>query len=771
MIVDTGYYIFSFLITLISFVIRDFVVPLFVWRKYLKGKSLGYKFWFCVITQAALLINLVLLLGFFNICNRWTILLCLFLIYGLISWNFSDKNIFRRMKHFLHEFRLAGKEDKLLRYLGLNVTNGLKTILKSVRGSFNGRGFRKHFLQGIGLATIVVYNLWFLTYNTMRYHSFQFSDIPVHQSWIYALEKGTLFADGIYPFGMHAMVYIIRIIFGINLRTILLYAGVYQTILLVIGLYILAGKLFYAKYTPLTVVTVFSLMLNQDRYAGSLPQEAGMFAIVGVAYFMMSVLHEEREHFVIEGDSGLRRAFRFRPYMNRRYMNTNALLLMLCVALVISYHFYTAIGAICFVIAIGMSYLPRILKKQYFIPLLSCGILGAMIAVIPFGACLAKGIPFQASMAWATSVIAGEQWQGNDQDYISQLADEKQLDLPDSTGADREEGEDVKTRIQSMSPQEFLRYYFRTIFDFTSNKMFKESVSWVMFACLLAGFLLGLLMHLKGKLRNIGRDYLAIIGYMFLLFTLGCAKPLGIVELVEMARISTFTEPFIGFVFMLPVDFAFRILGVWKNRYYQSFLKLLSAAVCIGAVVVIVVAGWYHNYFKVYQAYYNEAEYVLRKIKQSYDKHTYTIVSPMEEYYDVLDYGYHMQLSEFVNMVNGNQDEFRFPTGYVFFFIEKRVLKDYFYGSVYVNLEYAAKDFTYKADTLDYFYQRAIIESQAYYWAKEFEKMYPHEFRVFFEDDIYVVYLLEQNTYAPFSLQFDYMAPYQAEIEANGWSN
>ena len=99
------------------------------------------------------------------------------------------------------------------------------------------------------------------------------------------------------------------------------------------------------------------------------------------------------------------------------------------------------------------------------------------------------------------------------------------------------------------------------------------------------------------------------------------------------------------------------------------------------------------------------------------------------------------------------------------------MLKDYFYDSVHVDLEYAAKDFTYKADSLDYFYQRATIESQAYFWAQEFQKLYPNEFRVFFEDDIYVVYLLEQNIFSPFSLQFDYMAPYQAEIEANGWNN
>lgn len=107
-------------------------------------------------------------------------------------------------------------------------------------------------------------------------------------------------------------------------------------------------------------------------------------------------------------------------------------------------------------------------------------------------------------------------------------------------------------------------------------------------------------------------------------------------------------------------------------------------------------------------------------------------------------------------MIDENEAEFVFPTKYVFFFIEKTVINDYNYGQVEVNQQYANMDFIFLQDAQDYYFQRAIIESKAYYWAKEFERLYPRNFKIFFEDDIYIVYRLEQNTYSPFRLQIDY---------------
>jgi hypothetical protein len=694
----------------------------------------------------------------------------------LIVWNFSDKKLFYRWKNITDTVWSAYKEERLTKLFVNQSVRIWKNFWKTVWSFQVWKYIKKNWFEVILLGVLLLYNIWFLTYKVNLYHCYQFSDVPVHQSWIYELEHGTLFYNGIYPFGMHAMVYIIRIIFRLNLREILLYAGAYQTLLLMIGLYLLAREVFRGKYTPVAAVIIISLMLNQGRYAASLPQEAGMYAVTGLAYFMIRYMHSDQKKFVIKRDSLFRRFFRINAYINRRYINSELILLMLCVALVIAYHFYAAIAAIFLVIAIGLAYIPKILKKQYFIPLMFCGIMGAIIAVFPMVACLAKGIPFQESTAWATSVIAGEKWQGSEADYWDQLEAAQGRETMDDGYTDdttpaEEDAEKLGVDYSSMTVEEILRYYYNSIFNFGVLAMFGWEATQLMFVCMLIGFFCALMMLLRKKTRVYGHDYFALIIYMIILCTVGAAQPLGLVELIAAARASTFAEPFIGIIFLLPVDFAFRVLDIWKNRYYNRFLKMLSAAVCGAVTVIIIEMGWYHDFFDVNLAYYNESEYLLRNIKKSYEKNTYTIVSPTEEYYDVLDYGYHTQLSKFVDMVNGNQEAFTFPTEYVFFFIEKHVLQDYFYGPVDVDLKYAVKDFKYLADTQDYYFQRAVIESQAFFWAKKYKEMYPRNFKVYYEDDIYIAYIMVQNTYSPYDLQIDYLADYADVIKEKGLKN
>ncbi len=771
MIVDTNAYVLSLIKVLLCCLIRDFLIPLLVWRKHLKPRSHAYRFWFCIITQASLNINLVLLLGFFRICNRYTIMGFTLVLYLLIAWNFSDKKFFLRFRKMLQNIGAVNKEEHFLRFALKKFGARWKDQMKTIGRWPLWNHLFHHWLESMVLGVLIVYNIWFLTHNVMLYHSYQFSDIPVHQSWIYALEHGNLFSEGIYPFGMHAMIYVIRAIFRLNLREIMLYAGAYQTVLLIIGLYLLGKELFHAKYSPIASVVILSLMLNQGRYAASLPQEAGMYAVVGLAYFMIRFLHTDRKKFVIESDTKLRKFFRINAYINRRYLSAEAILLLLCIMLVIAYHFYTAIAAIFLALAIGLAYLPKILKKQYFIPLMFCAIMGAFLAVAPFGACLMKGIPFQESMAWATSVIAGEEWKGSDTNYQAELAAKQGRDsTTDSSGSDAlESAEEEKVTVDysSMTLTQFIKFYYQAIFNFGILAMFNGKVIQLMFYCMGIGLICALLMLMRKKTRIFGHDYIALILYMLILCTLGASQQLGLIELIASARASSFAEPFIGLVFMLPVDFAFRLLGIWKNRYFQALLNVLSAAVCAGVAIIIIEFGWYHNFFDINQAYYNESEYVLRHIKKSFDHHSYTIVSPTEEYYDVLDYGYHTQISKFIDMVNGNQEEFTFPSRYVFFFIEKQVMQDYYYGPVDVNPNYAAMKFTYMANSQDYYFQRAIIESQSYYWAQKFRQIYPRNFKVYYEDDIYVVYMLEQNTYSPFRLRTDYLSGLVDEVSAS----
>ena len=126
----------------------------------------------------------------------------------------------------------------------------------------------------------------------------------------------------------------------------------------------LAKEVFKGKYTPLAVIVITSFMVNQGRYAASLPQEAGMFLVIAITYFMIRFLHKEKSKFVISTDSKIRSFFRIRTYINRIYIDSEMILLMLSISLVISYHYYTAIAAIIIILSIGLVYIFRILKKS-----------------------------------------------------------------------------------------------------------------------------------------------------------------------------------------------------------------------------------------------------------------------------------------------------------------------------------------------------------------------------------------------------------------------
>lgn len=763
MIVDKSSYVMSLILVLIGCVFRDFIIPLFVWKNHLKNKSYGYRFWFCVITQATIQINLVLLLGILDILNSYTFIGCNILIYVLIIWNYTDKGFFKRRQNEAKSLWSSYKEEKQIKQALWPMIGKLRRSLRQILQWPIWKYIKSHWLELMILVFIVIYNIWFLTYNLMYYHSYQFSDIPVHQSWIYEMEKGTIYSEGIYPFGMHIMIYFIRTVFRINLREILLYAGAYQFIILIIGIYLLAKKIFAGKYTPIAAILITTLMLNQGRYAASLPQEAGMYAVVASAYFMIDYLHKDKKKYLIESDSKIRRFFRINSYINRRYIRSELLLLMLSVALVISYHYYTAIAAVFLIIAIGLGYIPKIFKKQYFIPLIFSGVVGAAIGIVPTGVALVKGIPFQESIEWATTVMSGEEWHGSDANYQEELNKAQGKYIDEDEGQDTEDVTEKKVKINysEMTLRGRIKYYMNSLYDFGTSAMFGSEQTKLMFVCMLIGFIFALIMLLFRNTRDYGRDYIWLIINMMILYTLGASRSLGIPELIAAARASTFAQPFIGMIYMLPFDFIFRILGKWKNTYFQKLLGVSSLIICGCSAAFIMNSGWYHRFFDVNQAYYNESEYVLRNIKKSFKKYSYTIVSTTDEYYDVLDYGRHTEMSKFINMINSNEEMFTFTTDYVFFFIEKTTLQDYNYGRTNVSLEHAARDFVYMADVQDYYFQRATIQSQAYYWAKAFQKIYPRNFKVYFEDDIYIVYFMEQNTYYPYNLQIDYLEEYR----------
>lgn len=763
MIVDTAAYVWSMIQVFASATILLVLFPLFMWRHYLREKDYAYRFVFAIVTQNCFLINLVLLLGFFGICNRYTVLAGIALLYLIISRQYTRGKMHKRIKGWVEDAKALAEGTKkpvtLWRRYKMNTAQWWRNIRrwpiwKKLLGDWP---------LYLSLLAAVVYTSWFMAHNVLIYHSVQFSDIPVHQSWIYALDHGTLFVDGIYPFGMHAIVYLIHNLFFLDLREVLLYFGAFQSVVLLLCVYLLARRVLRWKYSALIPVIAFALLLNQGRYAASLPQETGMFAVVLSGYFLLGIFQTPFKKHVVPKDGFIKRFFRINQYFNRHYLTNDVLLLMLSVSLCIAYHFYAAIAMAILVVAIVLTYFYRMVRKQYWVPIVLAGVLGVVIAITPFAACLAKGIPFQESIDWALSVMNGETWAGSESDYQTEL--ESALSGETGTGDTQAEetvvaetaAEETQTPKVQRSAKEILLTVYRAMRDFSSSTMYSGVLTKLLMLCMGAGFGLGALFLLFKKLRLTGFNYAAMSLYMVLICIVGAAQALGIPEVLAASRASTFAEPFIGILYAVPFDFLLGIISLKISRRAYISLATISMMACGAAAGALFHFDLVHNFFDVNLAYYNEPVYLIQNIRKEFEKETYTVIATSDEYYQMLDYGFHENLSKFMDMVDGNEAEYKIPTKYVFFFIEKKVLQDYYYGSVYVDRKYTTMSYRYMANSQDYYYQRAVIESKAYYWAKRFMEIYPNSCQVYYEDDIYICYLVTQNPYYLYNFQVDYL--------------
>ena len=477
-----------------------------------------------------------------------------------------------------------------------------------------------------------------------------------------------------------------------------------------------------------------------------------MFAIPPMAYYMLRYLETKRMPHRVENDSKLRSFIRFNQYLSRKWINFDIFMLMISVSLIIAFHFYTAIAAIVLAGVIAGAYFFRFFRKQYFVPIITAAVVGVVIAVAPFVLCFASGIPFHGSMDWAMSVINGTTWEGTGSDYLATIQDENDINSDQS-----EENEKAVSLFQrGLNIREMLAAFYETMRDYMAAYILNPALTKLLIPCTGIGFALGLLMLAFRRTRLQLFRYAMIVIYCMIINCMGAAGGLGFVVIFDSMRASVFEQPFVFFMLAIPLDAVFGLMGQWKNQVFQRALAVLCTAACISAGYWMVDRGMLHHFFDVNLAYYNESDYLIKAIRRQYPSYQYTIVSPTDEYYAVVVDGYHTEISEFVNMIDKQEKVFKFPTPYVFFFVEKYTLQDYFKGRAYVDAGTAKETFQYRASTQDYYYQRNVIESKAYYWAQKCMQVYPDRMRVFFEDDIYVAYLLTQDVNYPLDLQLDY---------------
>ncbi|MBP3568933.1 MAG: hypothetical protein J6K04_07180 [Lachnospiraceae bacterium] len=784
-----------------------FLWPMIVFRKFLRGKSATFRFGFCVTGQIVLVNTVILLLGLVHLLNEWTVRLLFYgtLLYSLREYYLPTKE--RRKKlHYLVNGTFGWKNFLLLERRKL--IRAIEKFCKRLGGFY-----KKHWLEYSVLLISLVYGMIYFSWGVFHEQSYGFGDMYVHHSWIYGLAEGTIFSAGVYPEAMHCVIYSIHALFGVEIYNCMLFLAGIHLVIILVSAYCFMKEIFAWRFSPVFALVLFLTVdvvcvdevFSMSRLQWTLPQEYGFHTIYLCALFLLRFLSSDKLQ-------------TFTGKKAKRCWDENLLIFTLALAASISVHFYVTIMAFFLCAAVALFSLRKIFSKKHFLPLVAGAIAGVFIAVAPMGGALASGIPFQGSIGWAVNVINGtdtgegrtqaaqyyiENQQGAAQPSEEQQTENIQQNVP---GTEQEQlpvttepeltfvqrvllkVKQVTEKIWNICVGKLSTVYSKayvTLYKGERAAMIVGVSCGVAGLCLIVSVCLKVSALCKKKKRKHSKytaEYPMIVAATCLFMVLYAAPYLGLPELIAGARLCSNMHLLLAVLVVIPVDMLF---GLLAKKVPESVLRWGSAVVAIGIVAGIYASGNYHGYMYFELTRYNGAVAATAQITEVLPKYSYTIVSTTDEQYQVIQNGRHEELLSFLEEDKPGY-HYVLPTEYVFIFVEKQPIKyaqnHFFSGpewlaakkyqefyrekSVWpeiihgeISEEYAAKEMYRFPSKPSLAYSnmssRVILESKLYKWCETFQKLYPNEMKVFYEDEAFICYYFRQNIQSLYNLNLE----------------
>ena len=258
-----------------------------------------------------------------------------------------------------------------------------------------------------------------------------------------------------------------------------------------------------------------------------------------------------------------------------------------------------------------------------------------------------------------------------------------------------------------------------------------------------------------------GRAMIAFTIFAGLCMAMTIADNLGIPQLIEAYRSRIFATQAYCMLACFAIDTCLAITLGWFKK----------TTIPINTAGLLVLGGFAYICFMrnayVEPYYYegletNGAITCITNIIENNAPQTYTIVSANDEIHMIELHGYHYELGRMLSDIEkvSSYSKITIPTEKVYFFIEKVPID---YGEGYegsgqaVSAIGAAKPLPDTAYSSAYQKEkRWIVMSKMYYWAKAFQQQYPNEMYVFYEDDQFMCYCLNQDPYCLFNLSLYY---------------
>lgn len=739
-------------------------------------------------------------------------------------------------------------------------TYGMKNfrhrVMRSVRKFFSEKfkslfsGFEGHFLEYGLLMIVVIFGMIYFSYGSFQDYSFGFGDQYVHSKWVYGLVQGQPFSSGVYPEGMHCVIYALHVLFGIEQYSIQLFiAGILSSVFL-IAAYVFFREVFRWRYSAIWALTLFltidaqcvNTFFSMSRLQWTLPLEFGLFTVFLSAASLIRYL----KHNPVEIEMKPKEKKFLKPF---RILLADENLLIFCMAIGagIAIHFYTTIMAFFLCVAFVPMAVWKIFKPKRLGALVFSVVLACIVSIAPMAAALATGIPFEKSINWAVSVMNGdegaeegvfegdfnsdsEQWNNDSEQWNNENGETHQesgraplmptktntlLSQGNMVGSGSASEDAVDTSVEDESAEKvssahgmqllkekyhaFLDGSYHTLYRAGRVKLFLSFVvlSFVIFICFRIGATIIGIRQQESEICSRYDTYFGMLLASQIFMGIYAASEMGLPALIAPSRVCSMVQFMLMGMLVIPFD---ALISLLSGMMPKAASLVLCTVLVFGTYAGMRASGNFHGYLYFELTRHNGAVMATHSIVKNLPENSFTIVSPVDELYQLIERGYHEELVLFVNKCI--ESEYSIPTEYVFLFVEKRPLlyaqRHFFCGPDWLAEEKYADYlpdissqcpnitagmiseklagrpfFRYPITSASYsdIVARIVLESRLESWCQQFSRLYPGELHTYYEDDDFVCYYFKQNPASLYQLGFDLDVDVDAEAGSDTGAN
>lgn len=406
-------YIPNFSAVAVQWIVIMLVWPRMVFWKYLRGKKISYQFAFCLCVMFVLTSIVVLWMGSLNILIGP--------LYAALFWGAFVVCLAWRCWVFYKEYCMAEEGEAI----------EIPFISKFVGwwDSFKERLLRKDknspnpwfdIVLNIILIVLIVVLVWHMGEAIRVKGAYIFSDTSRHENMINQMLQNDLYKDGVYPYGMHIIMYTAVTSAFANLYNFNMYSGNIMCLCFFVALYFWLRKVFKNKMSAILVIAFFLFVattvlhfLPNDRmvYDGlhrlryTLPEEFCMFALFISPICLINIMKSKESMKTPDNISQL-------------------ILLGLSVATTLASHYYTVIFQFILCLFTFFAYILHLKKEKFIALCISVGA-GVLSILIAMGLGFVKCKKWAYAVNWASTVPSGD----------AHIAEQLASVVPTETGA------------------------------------------------------------------------------------------------------------------------------------------------------------------------------------------------------------------------------------------------------------------------------------------------------------------------------------------------